>query len=74
MEGAALAAKRAIDRSIAEAWHIAAFTGAASVGKLKKLSHYLKEAPKKAQTAADMLAVLREFKERGAVMNIRRVN
>ena len=73
MEAKARAAKRENENAIAVAWHIAAFTGAAMGGKLKKLDHYIAK-PKKAQTAEEMLAVFRQFQSRGAPMTIRHVN
>lgn len=75
MDGAALAAKRKQDADISLAWHTAAFN-AATKGKkgLGKLSSYLDaRKPAKAQTAAEMLEVFREFQARGAGMKISRV-
>lgn len=74
MEGAALAAKRQHEGELVLAWHTAAFGAAAQAGKLKRLTHYLPKKPQREQTPEEMLAVLREFKARGANMNIRRVN
>lgn len=71
MEGAALASKKRQDLAVYQAWHAELF---AREKKLKKLSAYLREAPKKAQTPAEMLAALKGFRSRGASMNIRRVN
>lgn len=76
MEGAALAANRKHESEIVMAWHIAAFGAAAQAGKLKKLDQYLtltKPKPKQ-QTPAEMLEVLREFKERGVPMDFKQVN
>ena len=73
MEAKARAAKRQGENEIAVAWYTAAFTGAASAGKLKALDHYVKK-PKRAQTPEEMLAVFREFAARGTPMNIRQIN
>lgn len=75
MDGIALAAKRKHDNDIFLAWHFAAFSGAASVGKLKRLSEYLTPVSRpKPQTASEMLEIMREFQSLGAPMNIRQVN
>jgi hypothetical protein len=76
MEGAALAAKRKQECDIVLAWHTAAFTGATQTKKgLGPLSKYIAPASRpRAQTATEMLGVLKEFKSRGAGMSIRRVN
>jgi hypothetical protein len=74
MEGAALAAKRRLESETATAWQTAAFGAAAFAGKLKKLNHYLPQKPVKPQTPQEMIAILQELRDRGAPMNIRRVN
>lgn len=71
MEGAALAAERQFDRDVALAWHVGAFTGAASVGKLKALSEYR---PKKGQSPKQMLGTLLYLQDQGAPMTIRQLN
>lgn len=75
MEGIALAAKRKHDNDIFLAWHVAAFSGAAQAGKLKPLSKYLEPISRsKPQSGAEMLEILRTFKEMGAPMTITQVN
>ena len=73
MDGAALAAERQFKRDLSLAWHTAAFSAAAQVGKLKKLDAYTEPAPK-AQTASQMLGTLRVLKDMGAPMSIKQVN
>jgi hypothetical protein len=68
MEATVRAAQRKFDREVTLAWHIAAMSGAAQAGKLKKLSHYLPKKPSRPQAPSEMLAVLREFQSRGAGM------
>ena len=74
MDGACLAAKRKYESDIVMAWHIAAFSAAAQAGKLKKLDRYISGPPRRPQTPEEMLAVLREFKDRGAEMDFKQVN
>ena len=71
MDGAARAAERQLDRDIALAWHTAAFSGAASVGKLKDLSEYRR---RKGQSPEQMLGALMALQDKGAPMTIRRLN
>jgi hypothetical protein len=71
MEGAALAAERQFDRDIALAWHVGAFSGMASVGKLKALSQYRR---KTGQSPDQMLDTLRMLNEAGAPMSFKQVN
>lgn len=69
MEGRSRAAQMAFEDRIAEAWHVAAFSGQS---KLKPLKHYLDALkPRKAQSAADMLATLKAIA--GDKMTIREV-
>lgn len=72
MEGIGLAAKRIQDNAISLAWHTAAFNAMTKSKKgLGDLRKYLSTAAKpKPQSAEEMIAVLQEFKERGAPMNI----
>jgi hypothetical protein len=73
MDGAALAAERGFRRDLALAWHTAAFTGAASVGKLKKLDTYMSPQAQ-AQSPTEMLGMLRSFQDMGVPMSIKQVN
>lgn len=70
MEGAGLAAERAADRALFQAWHAEAF---AREKRLKPLARYLSSGKPQKQGPAEMLATLREYKARGAAMEIKRV-
>lgn len=71
MEGRARAAQHRYEMVLSQAWHTEAF---ARQKKLKPLEKYLTAAePQKSQTPAEMLATLRELKERGAPMTFTRV-
>lgn len=76
MEGAARAAKRKHEATLFAAFDAAAFNGAAFAGKLASMKKYLpkQQGPKRAQSASEMLAAMREFQTRGANMKITRVN
>jgi hypothetical protein len=70
MEGRARAAQMAFEDRIAEAWHVAAFSGQA---KLKPLKHYLDALkPRTQQSPTEMLAALKAIA--GDKMTIRRVD
>lgn len=72
MEGAGLAANQQTDLALFHAWHAEAF---AREKRLKPLGKYLSSnRPKKSQSAAEMLATLQEFADRGAKMKIKRVS
>jgi hypothetical protein len=72
MEGAARRQKREFDLAIIQAWHTEAF---ARAKRLKKLSEYLADKPKRrAQTPDEMFAALQQLKAAGAPMNIRQIN
>lgn len=71
MEGAGRAADRRVDLALFQAWHGEAF---AREKRLKSLSKYRAQTgPQKGQSPAQLLGALREFKARGAKMEIRRV-
>ena len=76
MEGAARAANRQTDRDTLLAYRVLQFYGLAQRGKLKSVSEYLIDKPSrpKAQTAEQMLAVLKGMARSGTPMNIRQVN
>lgn len=74
LRGRAKARDLKAEQNVVLAWQTAAFSGAAQAGKLKPLANYLPSARPKPQTADEMLSVLRQFKARGAPMNIRKVN
>jgi hypothetical protein len=76
MEGAARAANRKADANTVLAYQCLQFYGLAMNGKLKGLSEYLIEKPKRkrAQTPDEMFAALQMFKAGGAPMNIRQIN
>ena len=76
MEGAVLAAERRRDEYTTMAYQAAVFRGASQTkGGAKPLSHYLiHKTKRRQQTASEMLAVLREFKERGATMTFKQMN
>lgn len=73
MDGAALAAKRSHEAEIIQAWHVAVFGVAAYNGKLKSLDRYIAK-PKRQQSNAEMLAIMREFKAAGASMTFKKMN
>lgn len=72
LEGRSRAAKRDFERSISQAWHTEVF---AREKRLKPLAKYLTDSAKKdvSRGAGALLATLREMKERGVPMTIRRV-
>lgn len=73
MEGAALAAERAYDLSVAQAWHAAKFATLSDAGKLKGLSSYLgKRRGKNPLSAA--LAFFHQMKASGFPVKITRVD
>lgn len=75
MEGRARSARRHVEDTVTLSWLVGARVGEAMAGKLKKLDHYLAPIkPRRAQTAAEMLDVFREFQARGVPMNIRKLN
>lgn len=76
MEGRARAAKHELQMATYTAWHMAVFNASTKSKKgLQPLKTYLEPAtPKKAQTTAEMLAVLQSLKSGGTPMNIRQVN
>ena len=57
---------------LAQAWTIAALSGAAQNGKLKPLKHYLRKQTK-AQTPKEMLAAMQAYQAGGAKMTIRKI-
>jgi len=75
---AALRGRRARDtleakRDLAAAWNTAAFTGAASVGKLKPLSQYLSDPEQDRRTkSAQAIAFFHRMKASGAPVEISR--
>lgn len=71
MEGVRKRLLRDGEADLRLAWHTGGFSASASVGKLKPLRTYL--AGNKAQTPAEMLAVLRSFQAKGAKMTITRI-
>lgn len=73
MDGAARAAERKFDRDLSLAWHVAAFSGAAQAGKLKKLTAYQRKLTPP-QTGEQMLGTLQALHDMGAPMSIRQVN
>jgi hypothetical protein len=69
MEGRSRAAQSAFEERIAEAWHVAAFSGQSKLKPLKEYLDALK--PSKQQTGSEMLATLKAIA--GDKMTIRRV-
>lgn len=75
---AALRGRRSRDslqakRDTANAWNIAAFSGAASVGKLKPLSHYLSDPDQDRRTkSAQAIAFFHRMKASGVPVEISR--
>jgi hypothetical protein len=75
MRGAIRARRMQGDADLALAYSVAALSAAAQAGKLKSLSHYQRRGDRGnlAQTPQEMLSVFRQFKARGAPINIQRV-
>lgn len=77
MGGAALAAKRAYDLAISQAWHTAIFALNGYAGKLKgkTLAHYLSdgESGRKLSSAAHAIAFFHRLKAGGIPVDIKRV-
>lgn len=73
MEGRARAATREFEGRLSQAWHTEAF---AREKKLRPLGKYLNTAEKQdtSRGAGALLATLREMKERGVPMTIRRLD
>jgi polyphosphate kinase 2 (PPK2 family) len=75
MKGAAKAAARRADENTVQAYQVLNFYGLAMSKKLKPLSEYLHDKPKRRQQTTDeMLAVFKGFAASGKPMNIRQVN
>ena len=75
MEGAARAAARRADENTVLAYQALTFYGLAMGKRLKPLSEYLHEKPKrKVQTHDEALAQFKAFAQLGIPLNIRQVN
>lgn len=72
MEGVRKRLENEHHQQVRGSWETAAFTGAASAGKLKPLNHYLKLPPPR-QTPAEMLSALMAHQSSGAKMTIRKI-
>lgn len=75
MKGAARAAERRRDENTVMAYQAATFRGASTAGKLKGIKHYLIHKPeRRAQTPAEMFAILQQYQAGGAPISIREIN
>jgi hypothetical protein len=70
MEARANVRKRETERDLFIAWHTEAF---AREKRLKPLAKYLSPSSQAGQSPKEMLSILKQFREKGANMNIRRV-
>lgn len=69
MNGVRKRLEREADNRVALAWQTGVFAATAQAGKLKPLKHYLRKSGQK-QSADEMIAIMRDFKARGANMKI----
>lgn len=74
MEGVARAATQQHENALKVAHHQAAWSGAASVGKLKPFKSYVKQKDDGRQTGGQMLGALRMLQDMGAPITIRQMN